>query len=136
MHKCLILLWLLILFGCSPATAQDITGAYTVTGTNEDGSMYAGRANVTEERDLIGVQIFDPDGNLMSIAVCLREPGFVVSCIFQTREGVIGLAAYRLDGDQWLGRWHVPGSAVILTETFTRADPRLHGAEQGPKSVL
>lgn len=131
-----ILLWLLILFGCSPATAQDLAGTYAVVGSNEDGSQYHGRAEVTEDNGLISVQIFDPDGNLMSIAVCLREPGFVVSCIFQTRQGVVGLAAYRLDGDQWLGRWHVPGSAAILTETFTRTDPRLHGAEAGPKSVL
>lgn len=119
-----------------PAQVQaPLAGSYTVAGTNEDGSEYAGTATVTEHDGLVDAKMYDQAGDLGSIALCLRE-GAVVSCIFQTRDLVVGVASYRIEGDKWIGRWYVPGSMAILKEVLTRVDPRLHGAETGPKFVL
>jgi hypothetical protein len=117
------------------AQAQDtLAGAYTVTGANEDGSSYTGRAQVTDTDGILRIEMSDEQG-VASIAIGLRE-GNVVSVIFQTREGAVGVAIYRLEQDRWIGRWTLPGSDVVLTETLTKVDPRLHGAETGPKTTI
>jgi hypothetical protein len=115
--------------------AQDtLAGAYTVTGANEDGSSYTGRAQVTDTDGILRIEMSDEQG-VASIAIGLRE-GNVVSVIFQTREGAVGVASYRLENGRWIGRWTLPGSDVVLTETLTKVDPRLHGAETGPKTTI
>lgn len=134
MRSLMLACLLLVLPAC--VSAQDtLTGTYTVEGLNDDGSTYTFQADVVEEGGVLSLSMRNERGDVAVIALGLRE-GDIVSTVFQTSDGAIGLAVYRIEGDTWRGRWIVPGAPGILTETLTKVDPRLHGAEQGPKSVL
>lgn len=122
------------------ASAQDLSGAYLVTGTNEDGSSYEMRAELVEtDGGLVEITTYNGDGMPIGRAVGIHD-GTVLSTIFQTLAGngdvVVGVASYRFENDRWLGKWHVPGTTVVLKETLMRSDPRLHGAEFGPRREL
>jgi len=117
------------------ATAQtSLVGTYTVEGTNPDATTYTGHAEVIETDDGIGITLTNEAGEVMGMAIGLRE-GNVISTVFQTSDGAIGVAAYRIEGDQLIGHWRVPGLDGVFTETLTKADPRLHGAT-GPKNII
>lgn len=131
MRWCVIFL----LFLAVPASAQGIAGVYTVEGLNPDDSQYRHTATVIETGDLVELTMVNEHGEVTAVAIGIRE-GAVVSAIFRTRDGVIGLASYALKDGKWIGRWHIPGTDLILPEVLTPEDPRLHGADPRPKQTL
>ena len=113
------------------ASAQDIAGRYTVMGINEDGSAYAGFVDIVDSGSAFTLT-WEDKGKQYAAGLGLLE-GQVLSVIFQTSTGDIGLASYRREAKALVGRWLFPGHPKINTETLTPMDPRL---DDGPRQKL
>lgn len=114
----------------APAHAQQtIAGRYAVEGSNPDGSTYKGQVEIAAQGDVWNLQWTFGQGGSIGVGL-LDGGGTILSVIFQTSEGTIGLASYRVERNgpsvRLIGRWTVPGDpmAHVLTETFTQASIR------------
>lgn len=119
-------------------SGQDATlaGSYTVSGQNHDGVAYTSRAAITETDGVFAVTWTDDRDQAIGVGFGLVN-GPLLSVVFRTEDGVIGMATYRITGARVLvGRWILPGVPGINPETLTPIDPRLHGAERGPSSKV
>ena len=122
--------------------AQDtsLVGAYTVEGISptEDGrkERYTGRVELTEANGVYSLEWFNDQNQPTAVGVGLRDDK-ILSVIFKGGHGVIGLASYRIDRGKLIGKWTLPGAADgVFEETLTKADPRLRGAERGPRGKV
>ena len=81
----------------SPVPAPDVpdvSGSYEVTGSNPDGSVYHGSASIEPHDGLWSLQwSFPPDGGSIGVGILT---GDVLSVIFQTSGGDIGLAVFKV----------------------------------------
>ncbi|MGH9253674.1 MAG: hypothetical protein ACRD3C_03800 [Vicinamibacterales bacterium] len=117
-----------------PPSRPTIT-EYAVEGRNPDGTAYTARAEMSERDGLVYLSFYSPDNQLAALAVGVRD-GPTMATIFQAGPNSVGLALYRAEGDQWLAQWFVIGEPGTGVETLSPFDPKLHGAELGPKTPI
>ena len=106
------------------AQAQpDLNGVYRCEGTNPDGSPYAGSVQITQEGEawLLSWE-FEHSGEGVGIGLW-NAP--VLSVIFRTSDGTIGLSSYVLTDGRLVGKWTVPGAGKVFTETLTKMPERV-----------
>jgi hypothetical protein len=98
------------------AGAQTIGGSYSVAGTNPDGSLYTGAADVTiEGADCKLVMAF---GNGDVAGICVQGDGVLATSY--VAGDVLTLVLYRVQPDGVLnGVWSVAGMAGTGTEVLT-----------------
>lgn len=109
-----------------PASVQlTIAGHYGCEGINPDGSTYKGQVEIVAQGDLWSLR-WDFGNGASGAGIGLLDAEGILSVIFQTSEGAIGLASYRVEREgsstvRLVGRWTVPGDPAgrVLTEVLT-----------------
>ena len=125
-----------VLVACAPASSvnvlEPLVGTYTVQGTNpSDGSTYALEVRITALADRVSLE-YSQEGFLVAVGIGVRT-GDVLSVIFQTFDGTVGLSAFAVDGDTLVGRWVVPSIEGSGNEILTRAPAGQVPVESAPK---
>ena len=114
--KVLVLTAALMLAG-SAAAAQDVTGHYLVKGTNLDGSIYVGEAQITATSEFTCEIVWQTGGSTSS-GICMRD-GNAFSAGYELN-GKVGLVIYLIQDDGTLdGTWTVAGVNAVGTEVLT-----------------
>lgn len=99
------------------AAAQDIGGAYNVSGTNLDGSPYMGQALITITSNTT-CEIAWQTGGTTSKGFCMRTDDAFAAGYVMGKD--IGLIIYKAGPDGTLrGLWTVGGQNGAGTETLT-----------------
>lgn len=99
------------------APAQDIGGHYNVKGTNLDGSIYEGDAQITPTSEYT-CSIVWKTGGTTSSGICMRDSNAFTAAY--ELNGKIGLVIYLVQDDGTLeGTWTVDGVNAVGTETLT-----------------
>ncbi len=100
----------------APASAQTVGGTYSVSGTNADGSSYAGTAEITWNGSACSISW--QTGGSGSAGTCLLT-GNAFGAAYQLGDSS-GLAVYQLQPDGTLkGQWTTIGAAGIGSETLS-----------------
>jgi hypothetical protein len=100
----------------TPASAQTVGGAYSVSGTNADGSSYAGMAEITWNGPACSISW--QTGGSSSVGACLLT-GNAFGAAYQLGDSS-GLAVYQLQPDGTLkGQWTTIGAPGIGSETLS-----------------
>ena len=104
----------------APASAQSIGGAYTVEGTNLDGSSYSGTAEIKLLSDTT-CTIHWVTGGTTSDGICSRnDDAFAAAYVLGD---VFGLVVYKVDDDGTLdGLWTIAGKDGNGAEVLTPAE--------------
>lgn len=116
MHR---LLWAVLLTGmlAGTAAAQNIGGAYSVAGTNVDGSPYAGQALITITSNTT-CEIAWQTGGTTSKGFCMRNDDAFAAGYVMGKD--IGLIIYKATADGTLrGVWTIAGQNGAGTEILT-----------------
>jgi len=111
------------------ADSYGLEGTYLVSGTNPDGTFYDGYATLSEAGGIYSVEWKIGGTDVTGIGVGLHE-GSTLAVIFQTVDGIVGIAAYGISGGKLVGHWHVPGVEGVFTETFTKTDPEAQPSDK------
>ena len=99
------------------ATAQDLSGSYSVSGTNLDGSPYGGEAVITLTSDYT-CEIVWTTGSSTSSGMCMRS-GNAFAAGYELN-GKIGLVIYLIEpGGILNGTWTIAGLNAAGTEVLT-----------------
>ena len=99
------------------AAAQDIGGHYRVKGTNLDGTIYEGDAQITLTSEFT-CEIAWKTGGSTSSGICMRD-GNAFSAGYELN-GKVGLVIYLVQKDGTLdGTWTVAGVNAVGTEILT-----------------
>lgn len=108
---------LALLAGALGAQAQDIGGMYAVTGTNLDGSPYAGTAEVKLTSETT-CEIYWTTGGSTSAGICMRNgPAFSAGYSMGDK---VGLVIYQVFEDGHMeGLWTIAGANGLGTEILT-----------------
>ena len=128
MKKLIAVVLLSLCIACAPGvslspwstTPQSIVGTYAGTGLNEEQKPYPLEVRITEKGDSFWLEFYD-QGQLMAVGMGLRE-GDVLSVIFQTASGAIGLSSYKIDEDTLIGVWKFPGVEGTGSERLRRTE--------------
>lgn len=100
-----------------PASAQSIGGVYSVKGTNHNGSVYTGDAQITLTSDTT-CEIVWVTGGTTSKGICSRN-GDAFAAGYVLGEA-IGLVIYRIQPDGVMqGLWTIAGQPGTGTEVLT-----------------
>ncbi len=101
-------------------TTEDISGSYTITGTNENGSLYKGALEVIKHGD---VYQFRWNAGRQYDGVGVPNGGVVAVAFTEGSDGKgCGVVSYRIVGDGTLdGKWGYWGLNESGTEKATRA---------------
>ncbi len=100
------------------AAAQDIGGAYTLEGTNFDGSTYGGQVEIVISSD-IACEITWISGKNTTKGTCMRS-GTAFTAAYQAGEA-IGIILYQLQADGTLvGAWTISGAEGVGVEVLAR----------------
>ena len=100
----------------TPASAQTVGGAYSVSGTNADGSSYAGTAEITLNGPACSISW--QTGGSSSAGTCLLT-GTAFGASYQLGD-TPGLAVYQLQPDGALiGQWTTIGAPGVGSETLS-----------------
>lgn len=104
--------------GISAASAQNISGRYTVEGTNMDGSRYTGRAVITATSQ--NTCRIDWDTGSTATGICMRNRNAFAAGY--TMGNVVGLVIYEIMPDGTLsGLWTVADQPGVGTEVLRPA---------------
>lgn len=107
----------LILAITAAATAQDIGGFYDVTGTNLDGSQYAGTAEIAGLSETT-CAIEWTTGETTSSGICMRNG--IAFAAAHSQNDALGLLIYEIQQDgSMIGYWTLAGQDGAGTETLT-----------------
>ncbi len=99
------------------AFAQNIGGHYLAKGTNLDGSIYEGEAEITLTSEFT-CEIVWQTGGSTSTGICMRD-GNAFTAGYELG-GKVGLVIYMIQPDGTLdGRWTVAGVNAVGTEVLT-----------------
>ena len=102
------------------AGAQQLGGAYTVAGTNFDGTPYTGTATITYTTST-SCRIIWLTGSTTSEGICMAN-GDAFAAGYTFNSGQVGLAVYRVMPDGTLqGTWTVTDTEGAGTEVLTPA---------------
>ena len=97
--------------------AQDIGGRYLVKGTNLDGSIYEGAAQITPTSEFTCEIVWQTGGSTSS-GICMRD-GNAFTAGYEMN-GKIGLVIYLIQKDGTLdGTWTIAGVNAVGTEILT-----------------
>lgn len=106
-----------LLLSATFATAQDYSGSYLVTGTNLDGSPYAGTAEITLTSEYT-CEIVWTTGGSTSTGICMRN-GNAFAAGYELN-GAVGLVVYEIQADGAMnGAWTIAGKNAVGTEVLT-----------------
>ena len=106
-----------LLISAQWAAAQDIGGHYRVKGTNLDGTIYEGDAQITKTSEFT-CEITWQTGGSTSTGICMRD-GNAFTAGYELN-GKIGLVIYLVQDDGTLdGTWTVAGVNAVGTEILT-----------------
>jgi hypothetical protein len=110
-------LGLLLVTGlAAPASAQTVGGAYSVSGTNADGSSYTGTAEITLNGSACAISW--QTGGSSSAGNCLLT-GNAFGAAYQLGD-TPGLAVYQVQPDGTLkGQWTTIGAPGVGSETLS-----------------
>jgi hypothetical protein len=113
----ILMLGLMLAAGLAGTTwAQTVGGAYSVSGTNADGSSYAGTAEITLNGPACSIRW--QTGGSNSAGTCLLT-GNAFGAAYQLGDAP-GLAVYQLQPDGTLkGQWTTIGAPGIGSETLS-----------------
>jgi hypothetical protein len=113
----ILMLGLLLATGLAGAAlAQTVGGAYSVSGTNADGSSYAGTAEITLNGPACSISW--QTGGSNSAGTCLLT-GTAFGASYQLGN-TPGLAVYQLQPDGTLiGQWTTIGARGVGSETLS-----------------
>ena len=99
------------------AAAQDVGGHYLVKGTNLDGTIYEGEAQITLTSKAT-CEIVWQTGGTTSSGICMRD-GNAFTAGYQLN-GKVGLVIYLIQSDGTLdGTWTVAGVNAVGTEVLS-----------------
>ena len=107
----------------APSHASDlgtIPGTYVVTGVVPDGTKYTLEARILAEDKQTARIDYYIEGDLVAVGIGIRT-GNVLSVIFQTSNGAIGLSSYKVEKNTLTGTWVLPGFKGHGIEVFTRS---------------
>ena len=97
--------------------AQDLGGHYLVKGTNLDGSIYEGEAQITPTSKFT-CEIEWKTGGSSSSGICMRDGNAFTAG--SELNGKVGLVIYLIQNDGTLdGTWTVAGVNAVGTEILT-----------------
>ena len=106
-----------LILAASPVTAQDVGGHYRVKGTNLDGTIYEGEAQITLTSK-VTCEIVWQTGGSTSSGICMRD-GNAFTAGYELG-GKVGLVIYLIQDDGTLdGTWTLAGVNAVGTETLT-----------------
>lgn len=112
-----LLLGTVLMLAAGGVAAQDIGGHYRVKGTNLDGSIYEGDAQITLTSEFTCEIIWETGGST-SNGICMRD-GNAFTAGYEL-DGKVGLVIYMVQPDGTLdGTWTVAGVNAIGTEILT-----------------
>jgi hypothetical protein len=107
----------LLLGMADAAMAQDIGGHYRVKGTNLDGTIYEGDAQITQTSEYTCEIVWQTGGSTSS-GICMRD-GNAFTAGYELN-GKVGLVIYMVQDDGVLdGTWTVAGVNAVGTEILT-----------------
>ena len=113
----IILAATVVLISAHWAAAQDIGGHYRVKGTNLDGTIYEGDAQITQTSEFT-CEITWNTGGSTSSGICMRD-GNAFTAGYELN-GKVGLVIYLVQDDGTLdGTWTVAGVNAVGTEILT-----------------
>ncbi len=99
------------------AAGQAVGGHYLVKGTNLDGTIYEGDAQITTTSD-VTCEIVWKTGGSTSSGICMRD-GNAFTAGYELN-GKVGLVIYLIQSDGTLdGTWTVAGVNAVGTEVLT-----------------
>jgi hypothetical protein len=108
---------LFLLASVATATAQNLPGKYSVQGTNLDGSLYSGTAEIVATSDTT-CRIVWHTGSTSSSGICMRN-GSSFAAGYALGESV-GLVVYEMKPDGSLeGAWTIAEEEGVGHETLT-----------------
>jgi hypothetical protein len=113
----ILMLWPLLASGlATAASAQTVGGSYSVSGTNADGSSYAGMAEIIVNGSTCSISW--QTGGSSSAGTCLLT-GTAFGASYQLGD-TPGLAVYQLQPDGALiGQWTTIGAPGVGSETLS-----------------
>jgi hypothetical protein len=113
----ILMLWPLLASGvATAASAQTVGGSYSVSGTNADGSSYAGMAEIIVNGSTCSISW--QTGGSSSAGTCLLT-GTAFGASYQLGD-TPGLAVYQLQPDGTLaGQWTTIGAPGVGSETLS-----------------
>ena len=112
-----LLLGTVMMLAAGGVAAQDVGGHYRVKGTNMDGSIYEGEAQITATSEFT-CEIEWTTGGTSSSGICMRD-GNAFTAGYELN-GKVGLVIYLIQPDGTLdGSWTVDGVNAVGTEILT-----------------
>ena len=112
-----ILILAFAVFATSAAAGLGVGGHYLVKGTNLDGTIYEGEAQITATSD-VTCEITWSTGGSTSSGICMRD-GNAFTAGYELN-GKVGLVIYIIQDDGTLdGTWTVAGVNAVGTEVLT-----------------
>ena len=106
-----------VLFATAAVADPSVGGHYLVKGTNFDGSIYEGEAQITKTSD-VTCEIVWSTGGSTSSGICMRD-GNAFTAGYELN-GKVGLVIYLIQDDGTLdGTWTVAGVNAVGTEVLT-----------------
>lgn len=117
----------------------DLVGVYQLEGANPDGTTYNGFVEMSVSGDVWALRWhFPPTGESVGLGML---NGDVLSVIFQTDAGAVGLATFtvnRTDGIVLSGSWLAPGAPMLGRETLTKVTviPASPAVPDGPRIAV
>ncbi|WP_161880873.1 hypothetical protein [Deinococcus alpinitundrae] len=106
-------------FSLSTALAVDLSGTYTVTGTNPDGTLYRGRLIIKK----VGPDLYTMNWNVGEtyIGTGLYKNGYLAAGYTSEEDDFYGVSMYALEGSKTLrGIWTACGSVQTGVELAQR----------------
>ena len=112
-----LLLGTVLMLAAGGVAAQDVGGHYRVKGTNLDGSIYEGEAQITATSEFT-CEIVWTTGGTSSSGICMRD-GNAFTAGYELN-GKVGLVIYLIQPDGTLdGTWTMAGVNAVGTEILT-----------------
>lgn len=96
-------------------TRTDIVGTYSCRGVNSDGSAYHGVVTIVRRADAYYL-LWELQPGVTALGVGIREGDTLGVSYYGPNTGII---VYRIDGNQLIGRWTMPGAGALASETLT-----------------
>ena len=106
-----------VFFASTAVAGPGVGGHYLVKGTNFDGTIYEGEAQITATSD-VTCEIVWRTGGGTSSGICMRD-GNAFTAGYELN-GKVGLVIYLIQDDGTLeGTWTVAGVNAVGTEVLT-----------------
>jgi hypothetical protein len=102
--------------------SASLEGNYALSGFNQDGTPYGLSVRITAGADELYFLEYIEQGQLMAVGFGIRTND-VLSVVFQTATGVIGMASFEVKNGILAGKWMVPTVPGFGSEVLTPSGP-------------